>query len=287
MKPSVAIIGVGLMGASLAAALRAVDFASCIVGIDENPESLALAVEQGWLDRGVAELGPHEADIVVLATPVGAMPGLLARLQPLLSARAVITDMGSVKGPVAQAAETLGLARFVPGHPIAGAERSGPAAASAALFVKRVVVLTPREGCDLEAVAVVRAMWEAAGAHVLIAEPGVHDRMVAYTSHLPHLLAFACADLLAEEAEDHDLYPFVGAGLRDFLRIAGSDPVMWRDVCQANAALLGPVLAAYGERLAAYGRALAAGDFVSLQTQFAKARDFRETLIRETDRGEH
>ncbi len=287
MKPSVAIIGVGLMGASLAAALRAVDFASHIVGIDENPESLALAVERGWLDRGAAELGPDAADIVVLATPVGAMPDLLACLQPLISARAVITDMGSVKGPVAQAAAELSLPRFVPGHPIAGAERSGPSAASAALFVKRVVVLTPREGCDPEAVAVVRAMWEAVGAYVLITDAGVHDRMVAYTSHLPHILAFACADFLAEEAEDHDLYPFVGAGLRDFLRIAGSDPVMWRDVCQANAVLLAPALVAYGERLAAYGRALVAGDFASLQARFAKARDFRETLIRETDRGEH
>ena len=275
------------MGASLAAALRAVDFASAIVGIDENPESLAFAIERGWIERGASELGPDAADIVVLATPVGAMPDLLSRLRPLLSARTVMTDMGSVKGPVAQTAAELGLRRFVPGHPIAGAERSGPLAARAALFVKRVVVLTPGEGCEPEAVAVVRAMWEAAGAYVFLAHADVHDRMVAYTSHLPHLLAFACADLLAEEAEDHDLYPFVGAGLRDFLRIAGSDPVMWRDICQANAAILGSVLADYGERLAAYGRALAAGDFAILQAQFAKARDFRETLIRETDRGEH
>ncbi len=287
MKPSVAIVGIGLMGASLAAALRAVDFASTIVGIDENPKSLAFAIEQGWIDRGAAEFGPDVADVVVLATPVGAMAGLLSRLRPLVSTRTVITDMGSVKAPVVQAAFALALPRFVPGHPIAGAERSGPLAARAALFVKRAVILTPREDCDPEAVAVVRAMWEAAGAYVLLASADVHDRMVAYTSHLPHLLAFACADLLADEALDHDLYPFVGTGLRDFLRIAGSDPVMWRDVCEANAAVLGRVLADYGERLAAYGKALAAGDFATLQTQFAKARDFRETLIRETDRGEH
>lgn len=275
------------MGASLAAALRAVAFASAIIGIDANPDSLAFAIEQGWIDRGAADLGPDMADLVVLATPVGAMPDLLSRLRPLVSPATVITDIGSVKGPVTEAASERNLSRFVPGHPIAGGERSGPRAAHAALFVKRMVVLTPGADCDPEAVALVRAMWEAAGASVFLAPAATHDRMMAYTSHLPHLLAFACADLLADEALDQDLYPFVGSGLRDFLRIAGSDPVMWRDICEANAAALGPVLAAYGERLASYGKALAAGHFQALHAQFSKARDFRETLIRETDRGEH
>jgi len=274
------------MGASLAAALRAADFVSDIVGIDENPQSLAVALARGWIDRGAPRFSRGDGDIVVLATPVGAIPGLLASLKPLISDTTILTDMGSVKQPIGYAAKALGLRRFIPGHPIAGAECSGPAAARASLFEKRVVVLTPLDGHDPEALFTVRALWEAVGARVLLAEAGLHDRMVAYTSHLPHLLAFACADFLGDQAAEGDLYPFMGTGLRDFLRIAGSDPVMWRDICAANAAILGPLLSGYGEHLAAYGRALAAGDFDELHAHFVKARGFRETLSREASRGE-
>ncbi|MHB8253940.1 MAG: prephenate dehydrogenase [Acidiferrobacter sp.] len=286
MKPSLAVVGVGLMGASLAAALRRADFVSDIIGVDDNPQSLATAQAHGWIDRGAATLSRGDADIVVLATPVGAMLKLLAAIKPMLSKTTVITDMGSVKQPIAVTAQRLGMRRFIPGHPIAGAERSGPGAARADLFVGRMVILTPAEDHDPEALSTVRALWEAAGAQVLLADAALHDRLVAYTSHLPHLLAFACADLLGEQAQDCDLYPFVGTGLRDFLRIAGSDPLMWRDICAANAPILGPILAAYGERLAAYGHALALGDFDGLHAHFVQARAFRESLNQEADNGE-
>jgi len=286
VKPRLAIVGVGLMGASLATALRAADFVSDIVGIDENPDSLAVAREHGWIDRGAAHFRRGDADIVVLATPVGVMPDLLATIKPLLSGQAIVTDLGSVKQPISCAAKALGLRRFIPGHPIAGAECSGPEAARPTLFVDRMVVLTPLDGHDPEALSTVRAMWEAVGARVLLASPEQHDHMVGYTSHLPHLLAFACADFLNAQATEADLYPFMGTGLRDFLRIAGSDPRMWRDICAANAPVLGPLLAAFGEHLAAYGQALASGNFAELHAHFVKAQAFRETLSPEACRGE-
>ncbi len=278
MRPRLAIIGVGFMGASLAAAARAAGCVSEIVGFDTDRESLEIARARGFIDREAATLADIDADLVVLATPVGTLPGLLATLAPGLRAGTVVSDMGSVKEPVAQAAQALGLRGFIPGHPFAGSERSGAAAARADLFTGRVVALTPMPGHDEAALARVRGLWEALGAHVRLLSPADHDRIAAYTSHLPHLLAFACAGLLADEARARDLYSFAGDGLRDFLRIAGSDPVMWRDICAANADVLGPVLAAYGERLAAYGEALAEGRPAALAEAFARARDFQETL---------
>ncbi len=283
-----AIVGVGLMGGSLAAALRGARFVDRIVGVDEDPRSLGTAHAHGLIDdMQDLEAAVAEADLVVLATPLGALPGLLARLSRCLPARAVVTDMGSAKQPVTEAARALGLTRFVPGHPMAGGECSGPAAARADLFAGRSVILTPTETTDDEAVRAVQTMWTAAGARVVMADAATHDRLVAYTSHLPHLLAFACAELLAEYAPAEALAPFTGAGLKDFLRIAGSDPVMWRDICAANAASLAPALAAYAERLAGYSERVACGDFEGLLGHFAKARAFRADLMRRSTHGEH
>ena len=283
-----AIVGVGLMGGSLAAALRGARFVDRIVGVDEDPRSLGTAHAHGLIDdMQDLEAAVAEADLVVLATPLGVLPGLLARLSRCLPARAVVTDMGSAKQPVAEVARALGLTRFVPGHPMAGGECSGPAAARADLFAGRSVILTPTETTDDEAVRAVQTMWTAAGARVVMADAATHDRLVAYTSHLPHLLAFACAELLAEYAPAEALAPFTGAGLKDFLRIAGSDPVMWRDICAANAASLAPALAAYAERLAGYSERVACGDFEGLLGHFAKARAFRADLMRRSTHGEH
>ena len=283
-----AIVGVGLMGGSLAAALRGARFVDRIVGVDEDPRSLGTAHAHGLIDdMQDLEAAVAEADLVVLATPLGALPGLLARLSRCLPAHAVVTDMGSAKQSVAEAARALGFTRFVPGHPMAGGECSGPAAARADLFAGRSVILTPTETTDDEAVRAVRTMWTAAGAHVVMADAATHDRLVAYTSHLPHLLAFACAELLAEYAPAEALAPFTGAGLKDFLRIAGSDPVMWRDICAANGASLAPALAAYAERLKGYSERLACGDFEGLLSHFAKARAFRADLMRRSTHGKH
>ncbi len=275
------------MGGSLAAALRRAAFAARIVGVDEDPRPLEEARARGLIDGAQdLEAAVAEADLVVLATPLGVLPDLLARLSRCLPAAAVVTDMGSAKGPVAQTAQALGLDRFVPGHPMAGGECSGPGAARDDLFAGRSVILTPTQETDPAAVQVVRRMWEAAGAQVILADAAVHDRLVAYTSHLPHLLAFACAELLAEQGPAGALAPFVGAGLKDFLRIAGSDPRMWRDICAANAGFLAPALAAYAERLAAYGERLARGDYEGLMDHFANARAFRAVLMKGSDNGE-
>ena len=286
--PRLAIVGVGLMGGSLAAALRQARFVDRIVGVDEDPRSLEAARGRGLIDAAQdLETAAREADLMVLATPLGALPGLLARLSCCLPAHAVVTDMGSAKQSVVEAAHALGLSRFVPGHPMAGGECSGPMAARADLFAGRSAILTPTEGTDEEAVRTVRAMWVAAGARVILADAATHDRLVAYTSHLPHLLAFACAELLAGYAPAEALAPFTGTGLKDFLRIAGSDPVMWRDICAANAASLAPALAAYAERLTGYSERLARGDFEGLLRHFAAAQAFRADLMHRSTHGEH
>ncbi len=282
------IVGVGLMGGSLAAALREAGFAERIVGVDADPAALEEARSRGLIDeaRGL-EAAVGDADIVVLATPLGTLPDLLACVARGAAPEAIITDMGSAKGPLAAIGRDLGLARYVPGHPMAGSECSGPASARADLFAGRSVILTPTEITAEDAVDSVRAMWAAAHARVVLADPTTHDRLVAYTSHLPHLLAFACAELLAAEESPVVLAPFVGSGLKDFLRIAGSDPLMWRDVCAANATFLGPALAAFAEHLARLSDQLARGDFEGLMGHFTNARAFRADLMREIANGEH
>lgn len=287
-KRRLAIVGVGLMGGSLAAALREAGFAERIVGVDADPAVLEEARSRGLIDCAQdLEVAAAKADIVVLATPLGTLPDLLTRLAHCVPPQTIVTDMGSAKEGVAVAGRDLGLARFVPGHPMAGSECSGPASARADLFAGRSVLLTPTEITAQDAVGAVRAMWEAAGARVILTDAATHDRLVAYTSHLPHLLAFACAELLADQEPVERLAPFVGSGLKDFLRIAGSDPLMWRDVCAANAACLGPALAAFTERLAALSEDLARGDFEGLLEHFARARAFRAGLMKEVADGEH
>ena len=278
MTHRVAVIGVGLMGGSLAAALRTSGFAQEIVGIDTNAESLSVAADRGLIDRTGTLASAAEADIVVLATPVGALVPLLQSLRELIASTAVITDMGSVKAPVAAAAAALGMRTFIPAHPIAGAEHAGPEGADATLFAGRVVILTPDANRDPEALAVVEALWRSTGARLVYSDAARHDELVAYTSHLPHMLAFACAELLDTQGPVREWLPFAGSGLRDFLRIAGSDPVMWRDICQANRQALGRALKGYAALLDVYGEALSSGDDEGLRAHFARARQLRRQL---------
>ncbi len=287
MAHKIAVVGVGLMGGSLAAALRAGGFASEIVGIDTNPASLTVARHRGLIDRAAALGAVAEVDIVVLATPVGALAALLRDIATLKAARTVITDMGSVKAPVAAAAEALGLRTFIPAHPIAGAEHAGPEGADAALFQGRVVILTPTADPDPEALALVESLWRSTGARLVYSDARRHDELVAYTSHLPHMLAFACAELLDEQGQVPEWIPFAGSGLRDFLRIAGSDPVMWRDICQANRQALARALQGYGRLLGIYGDALAAGDDEKLRAHFTRARQLRRQLNGEEIHGDN
>ncbi len=287
MAHKVAIVGVGLMGGSLAAALRASGFAREILGVDTSPRSLSVARRRGLIDDAATLAAAARADVIVLATPVGALAPLLGELKPLLAKTAVVTDMGSVKAPVAETAESLGMRRFIPSHPIAGAEHAGPEGADAVLFQGRVVILTPAADHDPQALALVESMWRSAGARLVCADARRHDELVAYTSHLPHLLAFACAELLDRQGRVGDWIPFAGSGLRDFLRIAGSDPVMWRDICQANRQALAGALKDYGALLGAYGEALAAGDDEELRAHFVRARALRRQLNGEDIHGDN
>lgn len=280
MNERIAIVGVGLIGGSLGLALKAAGHRGEIVGIGREPERLDEAVAVGAINRGETDAvaGVSEADIVVLAVPMGAMDQVLSAVAPGLSPSAVVTDAGSVKGSVvAQARARLDMPqRFVPGHPIAGTERSGVAAAFPELFRGRRVILTPDGGTDGDAVQRVRAMWELTGAQVECLDVEDHDRLLASTSHLPHMLAFGLVDALARGGDADRVFRYAAGGFRDFTRIASSDPVMWRDICIANREALLEALAAYQDDLDALTAEVRSGDGEALLDRFRRAKEARD-----------
>ncbi|HEX6414472.1 MAG TPA: prephenate dehydrogenase/arogenate dehydrogenase family protein [Burkholderiales bacterium] len=231
-----AVIGVGLIGGSFALALKAAKAVEHVVGVGRNSANLELARTRGIIDAVAADpaSAARHADLVLVAAPVGQYARIFSAL---MSTKAVITDGGSTKRDVvATARKALGanLARFVPGHPIAGAERSGAAAADAELFRGRRVVLTPLKETSAEAASVVEEAWKQCGARVSRMDPAEHDAVLATVSHLPHLLAFALVHEVARRANSAELFSFAAGGFRDFTRIASSHPEMWRDICVAN-----------------------------------------------------
>jgi len=279
-----AILGVGLIGGSLARALRDAGHVREIVGYGRGLGNLQRAVELGVVDRIETSLSAtmNGADVVVLATPVGTMPEILSAIAPYLGERTVLTDVGSVKGTVVAAArKTLGtkLAGFVPGHPIAGTEHSGVESSFASLFVGRRVVLTPLPENHPEAVARVRAMWQAAGADVVEMSVEHHDEVLAATSHLPHLLAYALVDLLTRLDDRREIFSYAAGGFRDFTRIASSDPTMWRDISLANQAALVKMLKQYRAELDGLIAAVAGADGETLHQLFMRAKTARDALI--------
>ena len=233
------IIGVGLIGGSLARALRAAGFCREVVGGGRDAAHLQQAVELGVIDRFDTDLAAAVAgaDMVVVAVPLGAMQTVFSRIRDHLDDNAVLTDAGSAKGSVIEAAQqAFGSVPewFVPGHPIAGTENSGVAASLPDLYRDRRVILTPGEHTAPAAVERVRAMWEAAGAVVTEMDSIHHDAVLAATSHLPHVLAFTLVDSLVRLGDREEVFEYAAGGFRDFTRIASSDPVMWRDICLAN-----------------------------------------------------
>lgn len=285
------ILGVGLIGGSLARALRDAGHVREIIGYGRGLANLQRAVELGVVDRIETSLGAavRDADMVVLATPVGSMPEMLTGIAPYLAANAVVTDVGSVKGTVAAAARAAlgaGVVRFVPGHPIAGTERSGVDASFASLYVGRRVVVTPLAENRPEAVSRVRAMWEAAGADVVIMSVEHHDEVLAATSHLPHLLAYALVDMLARLDDKREIFSFAAGGFRDFTRIASSDPTMWRDISVANRDAIVHMLRRYRDELDRLIDAVERGDGNGLQEVFARAKAARDALINNDNRKE-
>lgn len=270
-----AIVGTGLIGGSLAAALKQANVVDEIVGLGRRRETLAQAKALDLID--VIADSPAQisgADVVMLATPVAQMQSVLRDIAPHLGGKSVVTDAGSTKRDVIAAArKALGrsFSRFVAGHPIAGAESNGPQAARADLFIGRNVVLCPEAETESAAVERITALWQATGAQVVNMDAARHDRIFAAVSHLPHLAAFALVDDLAARPEAEDFFRYAASGFRDFTRIAASSPEMWRDIALANREALLAELAAYRGKLDEIAAALEKGDAAALETIFGRA----------------
>lgn len=278
----IVIYGTGLIGGSFALALRKAEAVGEVVGFGRSSATLEKAQRIGILDRigrdEAAEV--RAADLILVATPVAQMADIFKRIAPHLGKRTIITDGGSTKWDVVAAARAnLGakLAQFVPAHPIAGAEKSGPEAASADLYTGKRVVLTPLPENAPETVARVRQAWELCGANISELSPQQHDEVFAAVSHLPHLLSFALVHDIAQRDNREQLLSFAASGFRDFTRIAASSPEMWRDICLANRAALLPELLRYANELYALYQALERNDATTLEAVFSEARKVRST----------
>jgi prephenate dehydrogenase len=276
----IVIFGVGLIGGSFALALKKAGAVGEVVGFGRRRETLEQAQQLGILDRiGVNEATEaRDADIVLIATPVAQMADIFRRIAPHLGSHTLVTDGGSTKGDVVAAAyDYLGdkAARFVPAHPIAGAEKSGPEAALADLYVGKRVVLTPLAENSSEAVARIKQAWELCGANVSVLTAEQHDRVFAAVSHLPHLLSFALVHDIAQRENKDQLLSFAASGFRDFTRIAASSPEMWRDICLANRDALMHELLQYANELHGLYQALEQCDANKLEETFRTAREVR------------
>ena len=279
-----AIVGVGLIGGSIGRALRDGSAATEIIGYGRNPVNLSRAVELGLVDDWSTVLSDAVAgaEVVIVATPVGAMPGLFSRLVDLVSPTCIVTDAGSVKKKVVDAARASfgrSVARFVPGHPIAGLEQSGVEAATGDLFRGHKVILTPTPDTDPKAVAQIDSLWRATGAQLMDMSPERHDRLLALTSHLPHMLAYALVNLLADQEQDEgECFDLAAGGFYDISRIASSDPVMWRDICLHNADEVLARIDEYQDMMARLAALVKVKDADGLEQMFRKARGARSRI---------
>lgn len=281
---SVALLGTGYIGGSLVLALRAAGLDRCVVGFDVDPTALAAALRLGVIDRAASDApsAVEDAALVVLAMPVGAIVPAAALIAPRLTPHALLLDVGSVKGPLVSGVEDVlpWPERYVGSHPIAGLEQSGPAAARADLFRGRAVVVTPTERTAPDALEEVTALWSRVGAEVVRMAPEAHDRLLARTSHLPHVVAFALAHAMGEvESLGAIASRIAGTSARDGTRVAASNPAVWRDIFLANRLALLPAideLAAFVEELR---RLVTMGDGEAIGRRLEEARARRARLL--------
>jgi prephenate dehydrogenase len=283
--PVLAVVGVGLIGGSFAAALRRAGQVGRVLGVGRNAQSLARAVELGLIDEAAsAEDAATCADLILLATPVGGLGDVLSRMRAHLRPDTVLTDGGSTKAEVVEAARAaLGdrIAQFVPGHPIAGAERTGPEAADAELYRKRTVILTPLAENGAASLELVRRAWQACGADVIDMDADAHDRVLASVSHLPHLLSAVYMEQVAEATDASTRLALAGSGFRDFTRIAAGSPEMWRDIFLSNRDAMLAELAEVRTVLYRAERAIADGDGAALLTLLDRAARARRNWRKE------
>lgn len=292
---NVVILGLGLIGGSLARALRNSGFSKRFIGYGHRRPSLERGVELGVIDEFTLDLDEaiERADILVIATPTLVASDMLSEILPRLEGRAntpVITDVASVKGSLQRTAESLCgkmPAKLVLAHPIAGSERSGVNASTEDLFVNHRVILTPVEGNDAAAVELVRQMWLSTGADVVDMAVDRHDAVLAATSHLPHVLAYALVDALAQSETGEEVFQFAAGGFRDFTRIASSDPVMWKDIALANKSALLDAIDLFSDRLAVLREDVAQERGGQLLETFSRAKaardEFAATLAARND----
>lgn len=280
-----ALIGLGLIGSSIAHACKAGGLVGEIVGYARTAETRATAERLGFVDRtaNTAAEAVAGADCVILCTPVGTYRTIGLEIAPALAAGTVLTDVGSVKACVLRdlAPTVPDGVHLVPGHPLAGTEHSGPDAGFAELFDGRYVILTPPDGADKAVVDQLAAFWRAMGSMVEIMTAERHDRVLAITSHLPHLIAFTIVGTAVDLAEDikGDVIRFAATGFRDFTRIAASDPVMWRDVFLNNKDATLEIIQRFTEDLTAMQRAIRRGQGDVLEHRFAETRAIRRGVI--------
>jgi len=278
------IIGVGLIGGSLARSLRAAGACGEIVGHGRDKQNLQLGVDLGVIDRFETDLSRAVAgaDLIVLAVPLSAMADILGKLAGQLAPGAVVTDVGSAKANVVRDASLLGEAfpHFVPAHPIAGTEKSGVGSSVPDLFRNHYTILTPVPETNRDAITRIQRMWEIVGARTVTMDVEQHDRILADTSHLPHMLAFALVDYLSRQDGD-DSFRYAAGGFADFTRIASSDPVMWRDICLSNGNAIRGALKGYMDTLARIDRYLASADGAALLKCFSDAKQRRDRFLSE------
>ena len=277
-------MGVGLIGGSLALALKKAKFVQNIIGVGRSEVNLNIARDLKIVDEIVVNLSEavSGADLIVLAAPLGVTRPLFAELRPILSEKTILTDVGSVKGGIVKdAEEQLGASfcRFVPGHPIAGSEAKGAKSAFAELFLNHHVLLTPSLKTDSSAVSLVEDMWRAAGARVSFLPHSEHDKNLAITSHLPHILAYVLMNLLQDEGGVDKLESMMGGGFRDTTRIASSDPEIWVDIILANRKEILSACSQYKTRFTDFIDALEVMDGNRILDLIKKAKQARDTLL--------
>jgi prephenate dehydrogenase len=278
------VIGVGLIGGSIASAARARNLCREIVGVDHSPDNLMKAQELGAIDAGYDDVreAARAADFVVIATPVGSFRSIFDALRLVWRAETIYTDAGSTKLSVVNAARDVFGAvpsNFVPGHPIAGAEQSGVEAAFRDLYVDKRVILTPLADTSVEAMAAVSSFWNSIGAKVSEMDAAHHDQVLAATSHLPHVLAYAMVHLLGKKDEKEEIFQYAAGGFRDFTRIASSDPLMWLDICLANRGEIAPLIHQLKDELDTVLTMLEGKGSAELLAFFSCARQARQRFL--------
>ena len=281
------IIGVGLIGGSLARALRAANACTEVIGCSRNASHLEKALSLGVIDRFETDVAAavKGADMVVVAVPLGAIAAVLKKMAPALEPDVTITDVGSAKTCVIKDAYTcLGehFSRFVPGHPIAGTEKSGVEASTANLFRDHSVILTPQAETSTNALQRVYTLWKLTGAEVIEMDPHHHDEVLAATSHLPHVLAYSLVDTLSRSEQGEEIFRYAAGGFRDFTRIASSDPVMWRDISLANRDAILEILGRFTNDLDKLVNAIKKGDGDFILQSFTQAKQQRDRLLIKT-----